>query len=512
MRDDAHVVVVGAGMGGLVSALLLSHQGVRVTVVEGAQAPGGKIRQLDVNGCAIDSGPTVFTMRWVFDELFDAVNASFDRELKIQPLDVLAHHAWADGSALDLFADVQASNDAIARFAGLAEAKNFERFCAKARSVYDTLQAPYIQSPSPSVVQIMKALGPRGLGVLASLGAMSSLWDSLGRYFKDQRMRQLFARYATYCGSSPWLAPATLMLIAQVEMDGVWSIEGGMHALPRCLERMAKERGVVFMYGQPCKSIDTRGGKVSGVSLGEGGYLPADAVVFNGDVSALHAGLLGADVARPTPQANRERSLSAITWSMVAKTSGMPLERHNVFFQNTYADEFEAIFNRKALPDKPTVYVCAQDRGIDAPVPEEGERLLCLVNAPAVGDQDVLTHEAIEQCQHNSFQLLQQCGLQLHSTPSQMQRTTPIEFNRLFAGTGGALYGQATHGWMAAFARPNAKSLIPGLFLAGGSVHPGPGVPMAAMSGRLAGAAVMAHLASTKRSTLAVTSGGMSMH
>jgi 1-hydroxycarotenoid 3,4-desaturase len=183
-----------------------------------------------------------------------------------------------------------------------------------------------------------------------------------------------------------------------------------------------------------------------------------------------------------------------------------------VFFQNTYADEFEAIFNRKALPDKPTVYVCAQDRGIDAPVPEEGERLLCLVNAPAVGDQDVLTHEAIEQCQHNSFQLLQQCGLQLHSTPSQIQRTTPIEFNRLFAGTGGALYGQATHGWMAAFARPNAKSLIPGLFLAGGSVHPGPGVPMAAMSGRLAGAAVMAHLASTKRSTLAVTSGGMSMH
>jgi len=121
-------------------------------------------------------------------------------------------------------------------------------------------------------------------------------------------------------------------LIAQVEMDGVWSIEGGMHALPRCLERMAKERGVMFMYGQPCKSIDTQGGKVSGVSLGEGGYLPADAVVFNGDVSALHAGLLGADVAKPTAQANRERSLSAITWSMVAKTNGMPLERHNVFF------------------------------------------------------------------------------------------------------------------------------------------------------------------------------------
>ena len=509
---ESHVVVVGAGMAGLVSALLLSHQGVRVTVVEAAPAPGGKVRQLHVDGLGIDSGPTVFTMRWVFDELFDQVNASFDNELTVHPLSVLARHAWHDGSALDLFADVQASTDAIARFAGTAQAKNFVRFCDKARSVYNTLQGPYIQTAAPGVLQITKALGPRGLAVLASLGAMSSLWDSLGTYFQDLRLRQLFARYATYCGSSPWLAPATLMLIAQVEMDGVWSIDGGMHALPRCLERMAKQRGATFVYGQRCMRIDTQGGRVSAVTLADGTVLPADAVVFNGDVAALHAGLLGSAVSYPTAQAPRQRSLSAITWSMLAKTSGFELERHNVFFQNNYAQEFDAIFKRQALPERPTVYVCAQDRGTGAPVATEGERLLCLVNAPAVGDQNVLTHEAIEQCQHNTFQLLQQCGLSIQSAPTQVHRTTPTEFHQLFPATGGALYGQATHGWMAAFARPNAQSSVLGLFLAGGSVHPGPGVPMAAMSGRLAGAAVMAHLASTKRSARGVTSGGMSMH
>ena len=511
MREK-HVVVVGAGMAGLVSALLLSHQGVKVTVIDKAATVGGKIRQLYPNGFAVDSGPTVFTMRWVFDEIFSAVNASLDRLLKITPLPVLGRHAWDDGSALDLFADPLASLDAIGRFAGLAEAKNFERFCLKVREVYDTLQAPYIQSASPSMLQLMGAVGPRGLGVLASLGAMSNLWDSLGKFFGDPRLRQLFARYATYCGSSPWQAPATLMLIAQVEMDGVWAIEGGMHALPQCMETLAKQRGAHFMLGQACQRINTHGGQVRGVTLENGQTIDADAVVFNGDVAALRAGLLGDTVKRATKPVMGERSLSAVTWSIYAKTYGFELDRHNVFFQNHYESEFSDIFKRQQLPSAPTVYVCAQDRGLGLRPNAQGERLLCLVNAPAVGDRQLLTDEAIEQCQHNSFQLLNRCGLGVQTTAFNTHRITPAVFNQLFPATGGALYGQATHGWMSAFNRPTAKSHITGLFLAGGSVHPGPGVPMAAMSGRLAGAAVMDHLGSTSRSTRVVTSGGMLTH
>jgi 1-hydroxycarotenoid 3,4-desaturase len=508
---ERHVVVVGAGMGGLVSALLLAHQGVRVTVIERGLQAGGKVRQLQVDGAAIDSGPTVFTMRWVFDEIFASVNASLDRMLKLQSLDVLARHAWSDGSSLDLFADVQASTDAIGRFAGLAEARNFERFCLKTREVYDTLQAPYIQTTLPSVMQFTKVLGPRGLATLASLGVMSSLWESLGRYFQHEKLRQLFARYATYCGSSPWQAPATLMLIAQVEMDGVWAIEGGMHALPRCLESLALARGAKFQYGQTVQRIHTAQNKVCGVTLLNGETLEADAVVFNGDVSALHAGLLGPAAAQSTPRGHRQRSLSALTWSVNAKTAGFALDRHNVFFQQHYESEFKSIFEKQELPNSPTVYVCAQDRGAGTE-PQGSERLLCLVNAPAVGDQPLLTDEAIEQCQHQSFQLLRQCGLEIQTTAQNTQRTSPQDFHKLFPATGGALYGQATHGWMSAFSRSNATTSLPGLILAGGSVHPGPGVPMAAMSGRLAAAAVMAHLASISTSPRGVISGGMLTH
>jgi 1-hydroxycarotenoid 3,4-desaturase len=225
-------------------------------------------------------------------------------------------------------------------------------------------------------------------------------------------------------------------------------------------------------------------------------------VVFNGDVGALSAGRLGADARSATltvPTA--ARSLSALTWSIHARTRGFELVRHNVFFDADYASEFRDIFGHRRLPSEPTVYVCAQDRtdagratppsdvmqaGTEAP-----ERLLCLVNAPAVGDVHPIAQQAIADCGDRAFALLERCGLQVDRAPSNTVITSPNDFERLFPATGGALYGRASHGWMSAFARPDAASTLPGLYLAGGSAHPGPGVPMAALSGRLAAARLM---------------------
>jgi 1-hydroxycarotenoid 3,4-desaturase len=248
------------------------------------------------------------------------------------------------------------------------------------------------------------------------------------------------------------------------------------------------------------------------VRLADGRTLPADSVVFNGDANALAQGLLGpaSQHAAPAVQPSR-RSLSAVTWSLHARASGFPLVRHNVFFDNDYRSEFADIFQRRRLPQQGTVYVCAQDRHDDASGPAGAERLLCLVNAPADGDTRPFDAQETDPCEHRSLALLRHCGLTLQAQPHQVVRTTPADFNRLFTATGGALYGPATHGWMAAFRRSGSASRLPGLTLAGGSVHPGPGVPMAAMSGRLAAATVLANLASTSRSRPAATSGGTSM-
>ena len=509
---EHRVVVVGAGMAGLVSALQLAHHGLSVTVIDKGGQVGGKMRQLLVDGAAVDSGPTVFTMRWVFDQLMDAIGTHLEAELTIQPLKVLARHFWEDGSQLDLHADPHASYQAVRDFAGPAEAERFVQFCKTTMSVYDALEGPFIRSPSPTMAQMMTQLGPRGLATLASVGPMRSLWQSLGRQFTDPRLQQLFARYATYCGSSPWEAPATLMLIAQVEMDGVWSVKGGMHALAQCLMRLGAARGVQYLLNTECERIELTQGRVSGVRLSSGDSLHADSVIFNGDVAALRQGLLGPGVKQAVTGRVQPRSLSAITWSMHVPTAAMPLDRHNVFFRSNYSQEFEAIFQQGRLPAQPTVYVCAQDRGGTETVGNT-ERMLCLVNAPAIGDKRAFTPAELEACTASSQALLAGCGLPLQLEPSSScVRTTPQDFHQLFPATGGALYGQATHGWMAAFARSNAQAQVPGLYLAGGSVHPGPGVPMAAMSGRLAAAALMDNLGLTKSSPRAATSGGTLTH
>jgi 1-hydroxycarotenoid 3,4-desaturase len=193
-----------------------------------------------------------------------------------------------------------------------------------------------------------------------------------------------------------------------------------------------------------------------------------------------------------------QRSLSAVTWALSAKTVGFALARHNVFFNTDYAAEFTAIFGRQTMPREPTVYVCAQDRGEpDAAPRDEPERLLVLVNAPATGERHVFTPSEIATCETATYALLQRCGLTVHRQPEMQQISTPNDFAARFPATGGALYGRAVHGAMAAFRRPAARSAIKGLYLAGGSVHPGPGVPMAVLSGRLAAAALLQDLALT---------------
>ena len=509
MREP-RVLVVGAGVAGLSAAVELASQGIDVTVLERATEPGGKLRQVVVDGAGVDSGPTVFTMRWVFDELLARAGTSLDAELATSRLDVLARHAWGAGGTLDLFADARRSSDAVAAFAGPAEARRFDAFRAEARRVYQTLEGPYIRSPRPGFWKMVADLGPRGLATLSALGPLADLWRSLARHFHDARLQQLFGRYATYCGASPFRAPATLVLVAQVEMDGVWSVDGGMVELARMLARVARRRGAAIRCGAQVESIVVERGRVRGVVLAGGERLEADAVVFNGDVGALPGGLLGEPARGAAPAVPRAaRSLSALTWSMRVRTDGFALDRHNVFFDDDYASEFADVFGRGRLPEKPTVYVCAQDRGAGA-VPAGPERLLCLVNAPPLGDARPFDPVEIEQCERRAFSLTARCGLRLERRPGDSVTTSPADFERLFPATGGALYGRASHGWLAQFRRPSSRSRLPGLWLAGGSVHPGPGVPMAAMSGRLAAEALTAHLASTSRSYPVAISGGTS--
>ncbi|MGD9195777.1 MAG: FAD-dependent oxidoreductase, partial [Methyloceanibacter sp.] len=247
-RKTHRAVVIGAGIGGLTAAVELAARGLEVEVLERAPSPGGKMRQLVLDDRPIDSGPTVLTMRWVFEQLFDSVGETFDSQLSLEQAEVLARHSWRGGARLDLFAEVARSADAIGDFAGAKEAARFRAFCDRARATYETLEGPFIKAREPTPLSLTRKAGIKGLGDLWRISPFTTLWSALGGYFKDPRLRQLFGRYATYCGSSPFEAPATLMLVAHVEQEGVWLVEGGMHALARTLEACAKRKGVAFRY------------------------------------------------------------------------------------------------------------------------------------------------------------------------------------------------------------------------------------------------------------------------
>lgn len=484
------VVVIGAGIGGLTAALELAHAGLDVTVVEAQAAPGGKMRHVIAGGAAVDGGPTVFTMAWVFRALFEALGERLEDHLTLRPATVLARHGWGDGSRLDLFADPARSEQAVEEFAGPAEAAAFRDFSARARRIYDAMAAPFIEAQRPGPLDMMREVGFR-FGLIRDLALHLTVSGMLKRTFRDPRLRQLFGRYATYVGGSPFQTPALMSMIWHVEASGVWLVDGGMHEVAEAFARLIAARGGSLRYEAPAAEISVEGGRVSGVRLASGEMLPAGAVIFNGDVAALAAGRLGPGARKAVgAMPKRARSLSALTLAMNVTSRGFPLSHHTVFFCDDYRAEFGDILKSRQLPGEPTVYLCAQDRGEGTP-PEGPERILAVINAPADGDIRAFTEAEVAACQDRAFALMRRAGLELEPVEGGIVPTTPSGFEALFPATGGALYGRSPHGPTAAFVRPGAASRLPGLYLAGGSVHPGAGVPMATLSGRLAASALL---------------------
>ena len=501
---DSPVLVVGAGIGGLACAIDLAASGERVRLIEQSATAGGKARTLSVGNSEVDAGPTVLTMPWVFDELFDCAGADFREAVSLTRAEVLARHFWPDGSRLDLFHERRQSADAIGTAFGPASATSYLEFCEYARTMYEVAESSFLRSQRLGFTTMVRRFGLGGLTDLVRLDPHRTMWRALERHFRSAHLRQLFGRYATYVGSSPFEAPATLSLIAHVEEAGVYRAQGGVAALVSALVSLARSLGVEIAYGQTLDRVLVGGGRVTGALI-NGEFQAVRAIAFNGDVSAV-VSELGESTARavaPTPR--HLRSLSAVTWAMEARVSGQALLHHNVFFAPDSRAEFHELFRKDSVPRHPTVYVCAQDRG-DTDEPRTCERLLILVNAPANGDDPGRWIEQEgDRCTQTMQHALATMGLSLE--PRAAVRTTPADYHRLFPATGGALYGPRLKGGLGMLSRSGAATKLRGLYLVGGSVHPGAGMPMAALSGRLAAEKIRGDRALIGRSAAVATNG-----
>ncbi|MDE1924497.1 MAG: FAD-dependent oxidoreductase, partial [Gammaproteobacteria bacterium] len=288
------IAIIGAGIGGLAAAIDLAVRGFEVCMYERAATPGGKMREIEVGGRPIDVGPTVLTLREIFDEIFAAAGARLDEHLRLRRAELLARHAWDAGARLDLYADPQRSIDAIGRFAGARDARGYRDFVEATRRTYAALERSFVRATRPSMLELIARIARRNLAQLFDVRPFADLYRSTGRYFSDPRLRQLFARYATYCGSSPFAAPATLQLIAHVELAGVWYVDGGMRRIADALASLAERRGALLRYQAEVRRIRVVRGRVDALELTDGERIEVAGVICNADQQALAAGAFGA--------------------------------------------------------------------------------------------------------------------------------------------------------------------------------------------------------------------------
>ncbi|MDZ4085853.1 MAG: FAD-dependent oxidoreductase [Tabrizicola sp.] len=497
-------VVIGAGMAGLAAAIRLAASGCRVTVVESADTPGGKARARPTQAGPAAMGPTVLTLKAEVDALFALAGTTTEAEISLTRLPRLARHWWPGSGPLDLFADRDANIDAIRAFAGNREAEGFARFDTRARALYDAFEQPVMRAAKPDLGAIARTtLRQPNLWPALLPGMTLDRW--LAQFFRDPRLRQLFGRYSTYVGGRPAHTPAVLSLVWQAEAQGVWAVTEGIQALAQALARAAETFGVRFHYATQARRITRQAGRVAHVETDQGHH-PADIVVFNGDPRALTDGLLG-EAAQTALKPPGKPSLSAWVWSFAATPEGpraKDLIHHNLFFTADPAAEFGPI-GLGRMPERPTLYVNAQDRELGTT--PALERFQIIMNAPANSPDHT---DEDRTCHDRTFPPLAQMGLSFSPTPGPQALTRPKDLAARFPASLGSIYGASPEGALAAFQRPVARTSLPGLYLAGGGVHPGAGVPMALLSGKQAALQALSDLTSALTSGRTAMPGGMS--
>jgi len=497
--------IIGAGIGGLTAALRLAHAGRHVEVFDAADQPGGKMRTLPTQAGPVDAGPTVLTMRPVFERLFAESGEALSDHITLVPQDRLARHFWPDGKSLDLYSNPDRNTAAIRDVFGAKSAREFAEFNTRSKQLFDAFEAPMMYAAAPNRADLNRLILRRPQ-LLAAMKPHLTLAKALARQFSEPQLAQLFGRYATYVGGAPMAAPALLSLIWQAEAGGVWQVKGGMHQLAQSLRTLAEQKGAIFHFNTPIAAIFPD----LSLTTKDGSQHTASAIVFNGDPAALTSGRLGDDLTAAVPKdATTPRSHSAYVWSFAAKPSRNDLGLHNVFFGADPTREFTDLANGQ-IPTDPTLYIYAQDRGGTAP-PDGPERFEIIMNA-APSPALKASQGEIERCKTLTFSTLKTMGLSFSPEPQTGPNTlsTPATFNQLFPASDGALYGRSPHGLMAAFKRPIARTRIKGLYLAGGGCHPGAGVPMATLSGMHAAEAILQDQTSTSTSRPTAMPGGMS--
>lgn len=482
-----NVIVIGAGLGGLAAACRLAKSGFDVTILEKNETVGGKVNTVASNGYKFDTGASLLTMRHVLEELFAFCEKPIEDYLEIVPLEPICRYFWTDQTVFDASTDLQKTENEIAKIEP-RDANNFQRFLADARRKYEVSEKTFL---AHALNDLPKLIRPKYLKDLFVISSTRTLNSHVENYFQSPKLRQLFNRFATYNGSSPFQTPATFALVPYVEFGlGAWYVRGGMYQIPKALERLAIEFGVKIKTNCAVAKILIENKKAVGVQLENGETWRGDFVVTNADAIETYRRLIDTENRRKFSDQKLETiepSCSGFVLLLGIKKKFPQLAHHNIFFSDDYRAEFDQIFKELRPARNPTIYICATTRTDKTQAPSGCENLFVLVNAPYTSAK-IDWHIEARSYRDLIIKKLENFGLtDLEKSIEFEQTITPDDFEKKYRANKGSIYGVSSNGIFSAFLRPpNRPRDIKNLYFVGGATHPGGGIPLVLLSGKFA--------------------------
>ncbi|TAF67825.1 MAG: phytoene desaturase [Cytophagales bacterium] len=484
MQTPKTCAIIGAGPAGMASAVRMANKGYQVTVFETNSQAGGKLSQSEIEGYRFDMGPSVFTMPHFVDELFTISGKNPRDYYEYISLDPVYRYFYEDGTAIVAHKNPTQFAQEIEKKTG-EKAATVEKFLQKITKTYDLTADIFLHNSLHKLKNYFTYRVLKGILNFNRLEAFKTMYQANQQTFKDARVVQLFNRYATYNGSDPYKAPATLNLIPHLEVNlGAYIPKGGMYAITKGIVKLAEDIGVQFRYNTKVQEIVLQNGKAIGIKVNNETLL-FDCIISNMDVYNTYKYLLPQTKA-PQKTLSQPKSSSAIIFYWGIRKSFSQLGLHNIFFSKNYAEEFEHITDKKSIYHDPTIYLNISSKKVPEDAPEGCENWFTMINAPHNAGQDNWD-EMIAQARENMIEKLNR-NLQTDIRPLIACELIwePRKIENITSSAFGAIYGNSSNNKFAAFLRhANFSSRIKNLYFAGGSVHPGPSIPLCMLSAKI---------------------------
>ena len=483
--ENKKVAVIGGGLGALSGAIRLARFGFSVQLFEKNPKIGGKVNEVVLGDYRFDTGASLLTMPFVIEELFGFAGFTRSDYLDFVPIDPICRYFFPDGSVMDASADKTKMKAAIAQLSP-DDVAGYERFLKYTERIHDLTAEIFMFTPIHEFKKLMKPRHFQTLFRLHQIDPFRTVHQSVSRFFSDPRLIQLFDRYATYNGSDPFQAPATLNIIPYIEYGlGGYYVKGGIYRLIDALETVAYELGVQIHTSAKVEKICHDGRRASGVQV-NGERVEADYVLCGADAVVAYNELIDGHQNRRDKLNRLEPSLSGMVflWGVGAKHA--ELAHHNIVFSNDYDAEFKQIFKHQQVPDEPTIYIAITSKADAGHARVDGENWFVLLNMPSLAPEQIWEKEK-DRMRSVVLDKLRRLGFDIADRIEVEQVYTPEDFSELYASNQGSIYGISSNSKATAFKRiPNRSRMLDGLYFAGGSVHPGGGIPLVMLSGKMA--------------------------